>query len=239
MSYNDGKQPKKSFADIIDNASNDHLSRLTCSMVPTFDYWRSLSNKVLTDIMKSTCNICFEYPVESIPRGKNSFTDVMLISDDTVVAVESKWTESTSVYCKDHTSTRRIELMNHWLDMIKPFTETNLSVIDLDDIEYQLLHRTASACSLNKANTNVVYQLFYEGNLNLAFHYEILKLKNLLSPTTINFYINTVEITPNSFHNALSSRILNLSLEDKAKEIKKALKQYPLFTFKKETINKI
>jgi hypothetical protein len=204
MSYYDGKQPKKTFEDIIDNASNDHLSRLTCSMVPTFDYWRNLGNKILMDIMKDPCNIHFEYPVDSISGGKPSFTDVMLISSDKVVAVESKWTESTSVYCKKHPTSRRIELMTHWLDMIKPFTKNSLSVIDLDNIEYQLLHRTASACSLNKANTNIVYQLFYEGNLKLAFHNEILKLKKLLSPTSINFHIDAVEIVTNTFYTTLA-----------------------------------
>lgn len=119
---------------IIELGNNEHFSKLTCSIIPTIDYWKNLSNKILTDIIADDYNICFEYPVKSIKNATSSYTDIMLISDKACIAIESKWTENIG---KD------------------------LIIEEFSEIEYQLLHRVVSACSLNKDNCIVTYLIFY------------------------------------------------------------------------------
>ncbi len=236
MCYSTGNQTRLTFDQIIDQANDNHLSRLTCSMVPTYDYWRFLGNKILSQLMKVPCNICFEYPVDSLPGCPASYTDVMLIAPETAVAVESKWTENVSYHCHKHTSSQRIQLMEHWLRLIQPYTSKNLHVSDIDDIEYQLLHRTASACSLNKPNCIVLYQIFYIESITSAFHAEISKLKNLLAPSNIRFFIDEVKIKPNILYNGLSASIAQLSDNEKAFKIKNVLKSHGLFDILNENI---
>ena len=65
--------------EFVDLGNNEHFSKLTCSVLPTVDYWKNMNNQISTNIIAEDYNICFEYPVKSIKKAKASYTDVMLI----------------------------------------------------------------------------------------------------------------------------------------------------------------
>ena len=119
-----------------------------------------MSNKILTDIIADDYNICFEYPVKSIKNATSSYTDIMLISDKACIAIESKWTENIGDYCKNQKSKRKYEVQQHWINIISKYIGKDLIIEEFSEIEYQLLHQVASACSLNKDNCIVTYFIY-------------------------------------------------------------------------------
>jgi hypothetical protein len=80
--------------------------------------------------------------------------------------------------------------------MIEPFRKSNGSV---DDIEYQFLHRTASACFETKGQATVIYQLFYNERTkdNLSTYKDgLANYVRLLDPKdNLKFYIWEIEVT--------------------------------------------
>jgi hypothetical protein len=224
---------------IIELGNNEHFSKLTCSIIPTIDYWKNLDNRILTEFMLDNCEICFEYPVASIKNGTSSYTDVMLISSHTVVAIESKWKEKIGNYCKDHKAKRKDEVQKHWISIISNYLNKELAIEKFKDIEYQLLHRVASACSLGKQNCKVVYQIFYVNALNEEFIDEIKKMKDLLADPKIEFYVDAVQIEFKDRYKKLKDEIKALDKVERIKKIKQTIKVKSLFKFCQEDINQV
>ena len=61
MRYILGNPVGMTIEQVIELGNNEHFSKLTCSIIPTVDYWKNLSNKILTEIIPDDYNICFEY----------------------------------------------------------------------------------------------------------------------------------------------------------------------------------
>lgn len=239
MKYILGNPQGMTIEQIIELGNNEHFSKLTCSIIPTIDYWKNLNNKILTDIIIDDYNICFEYPVKSIKNATSSYTDIMLISDNACIAIESKWTENIGVYCKNQKSKRKNEVQQHWINIISKYIGQNLIFEDFSDIEYQLLHRVASACSLNRAKCIVTYQIFYRDILSDSFIQEIKKLKKLLNTQKIKFYVNLVKIDFTDTYIKLNDEIKNLSKKNRIDKIKDSIKQFNFFNFSDESLSQI
>lgn len=222
--------------EFVDLGNNEHFSKLTCSVLPTVDYWKNMNNQISTNIIAEDYNICFEYPVKSIKKAKASYTDVMLISKNTSIAVESKWTEDVGFYCKDQKSERRDLVQRHWINMISSYIGKELKLQQFEDIEYQLLHRVASACSLNKENCIVVYQIFHNDKQRDCFINEIHKLISVLGNTRIKFYIDTVKIDFTDEYNNLYFIIKDMTKKERAEIIKETIKRDNLFVFSNESL---
>jgi hypothetical protein len=221
---------------VIEMGNNEHFSKLTCSIIPTIDYWKKVDNKILTDLSSEDYDICFEYPVKSIKNATSSYTDIMLVSDKTNIAIESKWTEKTGDYCKDQKSKRKNEVQQHWIDIISKYLDKDLIIGQFSDIEYQLLHRVASACSLNKDNCFVTYQIFYKDSLSDSFIKEIEKLMLVLDNSKIKFYVDSVKIEFTHVYLKLNDQIKGLSKKDRTEIIKATIKQNDLFIFSNEKL---
>jgi len=236
MKYILGNPLGMTIEQVIELGNNEHFSKLTCSIIPTIDYWKNLSNKILTDIVADDYNICFEYPVKSIKNATSSYTDIMLISDKTNIAIESKWTEKIGDYCRNQKSKRKNEVQQHWINIISKYIGKDLAIEQFSDIEYQLLHRVASACSLNKDNCIVTYQIFYTDLLSDSFIKEIVKLKSILDNTKIKFYVDSVKIDFTDIYLKLSNEIKDLNKKTKIDKIKDTIKQNDLFIFSNESL---
>lgn len=224
---------------VIDLGNNEHFSKLTCSIIPTIDYWKNINNKILTEIFPGNYNICFEYPVKSITKAKASYTDIMLISEKSNIAIESKWNENIGYYCKNQKSDRKNEVQQHWINIISKYIGKSLSVEQFGEIEYQLLHRVASACSLNKENCIVIYQIFYVEELKKSFINEIDKLKSILDSNKIKFYLNSVKVNFTETYKSLRIEINALSKIDRIEKIKNVIKQNDLFVFSDEELKQL
>lgn len=97
-----------------------------------------------------------EYTIAS-PRGtgKPSHTDVIVRAGDETLAIEAKWTEpryeTVGKWLKQGKSEdNRRQVMAGWLQLLQPFAPSPLQVDEFTDAIYQMVHRAASACPVNK-----------------------------------------------------------------------------------------
>ncbi|MGO8816567.1 MAG: DUF6946 family protein [Terriglobia bacterium] len=142
------------------------------STVPLVDFWRR-PDSVLAQLsgtigveLSPPIGLCFEYPVPvQRGRGKASFTDLMITASSAAVAIEAKFTEprgeTVHKWLRDPPETNRTDVLEGWLDLIRKVTGASLSVHSVMDLPYQLIHRTASVCSVDRPDRRVVYQIFF------------------------------------------------------------------------------
>jgi hypothetical protein len=144
------------------------------STLPLVDFWRTPESRLaqlsaaIGVALLPPIELCFEFPVPvQRGRGKSSFTDLMIISASAAVAIEAKLTEpryqTADDGLRDPPGPNRSEVLEGWLDLIRDATGTSLNVNDVRDLPYQLIHRTASVCSVLRPVRAVVYQVFGEG----------------------------------------------------------------------------
>jgi hypothetical protein len=108
--------------------------------------------------------LSFEYCVEAQKgRGRPSQTDLMLISDQYAVAIEAKYTEPPYEKVKDwlgESDNKRL-VLEGWLDLINAKAiEGRAGIDEILDLPYQMVHRLASACFLDRPQNVLVYQGF-------------------------------------------------------------------------------
>lgn len=161
-------------------------------------------------ISETEPSIHFEYPtLPTKGKGNASMTDVMIIGDNFKIAIEAKYTE----YCESDFGFKRISkwleestkpnkltelsdnrknVLSSWCEMIQPFSKnskiisSNIEdvISEINDMDYQFFHRTASACFNNKNNAYVVYQIFYDDNTKEKSNTYVEELKRFIN--TIN-----------------------------------------------------
>jgi hypothetical protein len=137
-------------------------------------------------------------------------TDLMILSENHKIAIEAKYTEYVKMTDKTVTTwltqgkniDNREKVLSGWWDMIAPFRNDQTHY---EDIGYQFLHRTASACFDTQQQAAVVYQVFYDDgtvtkadadeyekllesyvqkiNPNERLHFYIWKIKTVLQKT--------------------------------------------------------
>jgi hypothetical protein len=158
--------------------------------VPLVDFWRTpesrlaqLSAAIRVPLLPLT-DLCFEFPVPvTRGRGKPSFTDLMIIADSAAVAIEAKFTEppyeTVGTWLRDPPEANRSEVLEGWLDLIRSASGASLSVADVIDLPYQLVHRTASVCSVSRPVRAVVYQVFYQEDGQDSLEYYVNNLTDL------------------------------------------------------------
>jgi hypothetical protein len=156
------------------------------STVPLVDFWRTPESRLaqlsaaIGVTLLPPIALSFEYPVPvTRGRGKPSFTDLMIVASSAVVAIEAKFTEppyeTVGTWLRDPPQVNRSEVLEGWLDLIRGASGTSLRTADVMDLPYQLIHRTASVCSVSRPVRAVVYQVFGEG----PFDYYVNSLSDL------------------------------------------------------------
>lgn len=177
-----GKPNSYDYDSLIDQFSGTKINSIKTSSVPLVQFWKEtelriqkMSNEL--ELPLDNFQLCFEYPTPSKGKGKSSMTDLMIIANETKVAIEAKYTEYLkrnrkteliSSWKENKNKENRKDVLQHWIDIIKPFSNST-ELGSFDDIEYQFFHRTASAC-YKSTNPFVIYQVFYdyagEGDMN-------------------------------------------------------------------------
>lgn len=159
------------FEQLVVLLSADAVASPLRSTVPLVDFWRTpeprlaqLSAAIGVDLLPPTV-LCFEFPVPvQRGRGKPSFTDLMIVAGSAAVAIEAKFTEppyeTVRSWLRNPPEANRSEVLEGWLDLIRAASGTPLSVADVMDLPYQLVHRTALVCSVSRPVRAVVYQVF-------------------------------------------------------------------------------
>ncbi len=170
------------------------------STVPLVDFWRTpesrlaqLSAAIGVALLPPT-DLYFEFPVPvQRGRGKPSFTDLMIIASSAVVAIEAKFTEppyeSVGAWLRDPPEANRSEVLEGWLDLIRRASGTSLSVSNVMGLPYQLVHRTASVCSVSRPVRAVVYQVFGQDPLDYYVNNLSELWLRLDRPAAIGFHV--------------------------------------------------
>lgn len=143
------------------------------STVPLLAYWLDY-----THTFASFCNalglllaekdqawLSFEFKVRPpAGRGKVSCTDLMVWSSAWAVAIEAKHKEPAYEVVQEWLGwprkPNRVNVLGGWLKLIENATGTTLSIDDVVDLPCQLIHRTASVCSLPGKRHLVLYHCF-------------------------------------------------------------------------------
>ncbi len=197
------------FSDLIKCYKMKEFDSPRRSTIPLLVYWKdinnrmkalfnnlNISNKPLKDV-----DACFEYKVPVRKgTGRPSQTDLMICNKNITIAIEAKYTEprymTVKKWLKNPVSSNRKKVLNGWLNLINKVFGSNLSIINIEQIAYQLVHRTASACALPGQDRHVVYQCFNTGTLDIGYYKdELKKMASLLnSSKKINFYLLECDI---------------------------------------------
>lgn len=209
MSLKLGKGDIPDFASLISAYPAEELASPTRSTVPLLAFWAQPESRFaelnarLGLSEPGTPQFCFEFPVPvQQGSGKSSFTDLMILGASAAVAIEGKFTEppyeTVQAWLGNPASENRQEVLAGWLQLIAKAVGVNLSNATVGGYPYQLIHRTASACSPSASHRWVVYQLFSDERLTYyRSHLENL-CHQLGGPSALRFglLVTPPELTP-------------------------------------------
>lgn len=137
-------------------------------------------------------------------QGRASCTDLLIEVPGLAMAVEAKRTEpeyeSVREWLREPPEPNRQAVLNGWLRTINNATAANLNMECVMNVTYQLIHRTASACSRNAQSYAVAYHCFNPTPPMLAeYQQQIATLATLLNnPARITFVLcnSSATLTP-------------------------------------------
>ncbi len=202
-----GQPTPYDYQTIIDQFSGTSYNTFRTSSIPLVQFWKNTKERLnelvdFIELNQTETTLCFEYPTKPKKgKGKASMTDLMIITRDTKVAIEAKFTEYEKgkpelikEWNKDSTDNKKL-VLQYWKDLIDPFSN-GIDDKALLNVEYQFFHRTASACKDTK-RAIVVYQVFYDDETKEYLVAYIEKLQNyikVLNPKeNLNFYLWKIE----------------------------------------------
>lgn len=189
-----------------------------------------------------------EYTVTA-PQGKNSNsqTDLMVIGNDAVVAIECKWTEgfdeTVEKWSNKGNQDNRSVVLDGWLQLLQGVATQELMKSSFGQVINQMIHRSASACHARKRPI-LAYLLFHpspEKNTpsSRLVREELAHLWRLLGrPNDFTFLIIEIEMTYTPVFEELA--VLPKESQDTATRVKAALSSSKkIFRFGVPTIQRI
>jgi hypothetical protein len=203
---------------IVRQYPDREFENLTRSTIPMLCYWnkpdatlkRVLSHAGLVPPFNG--DLCFEFPVKSIPRGKPSFTDIMYVSPSVAVGIEAKSTEPRYPTVAEHLRVVKSDtnkLLDHWVDPIDR-TGAKVHKPSLDNLPYQMVHRLASLCSIKSDRHILVYQVFAIAEEHPHYLADLKALHQAIgSPDHLEFWVQTIDTVRTSDWNSTLAIIQN------------------------------
>lgn len=162
----------KGFTDLISAFGKSEFESHTRSTVPFLQYWRNPDNRLkelashLKIYLSDSAIFDFEHkvPVQK-GKGKESHTDLKIISDSFSVTIEAKYLESRYDTCsKWLTKTKKPEnkklVLKGWIELLNKASGKTIRLNDVLELPYQVIHRAASACHDPKDKQVLIYQVF-------------------------------------------------------------------------------
>lgn len=178
-----------SFNEILDKYGKNEFKSPYRSTIPLLiffksDVWNNFN--LIDDGDRDNIKYFFEWE-NKVTKGKGraSCTDLMIISNNTCIAVEAKRTEPPYASVKKWLgdSENKKLVLDGWLEIIEAITKKAIDMKLINDLPYQLIHRVASACSVKKDKTHIVYLVF---DLNISQRDYYLKSINSISKLLSN-----------------------------------------------------
>ena len=165
------------------------------STVPLVAYWQDPLAR-LAHLLDQLClqapapvTFSFEHPVGvAAGHGKPSYTDLMILAGDVVIAIEAKYTEpayeTVGRWLHEPRDQNRCDVLDGWLGMINQATEAALTIDRVLHLPYQLVHRGASACFSVSNTRAVLYQVFDAAHRE-RYLAELRKLRELVPAASL------------------------------------------------------
>ncbi|MCX6832565.1 MAG: hypothetical protein NT028_10645 [candidate division Zixibacteria bacterium] len=225
-------------------------TRSTVASLSWLEHEISALDSLLKELeMPDVCDLHLEYTVE--PRqgdGEASHTDLMVISGESSLAVEVKWTEPRydtvgKWLTKGPNPLNRCKVLTGWLGLLQKHAMHELYIEDFSGAVYQMVHRAASACAVGKM-PRLAYLVFKPSpdprTADIqTIHKDLTNLWSLLgNPKGFPFYLVEVHLSPTAAYKAIES----LPKRDKAtaEQVKAALfGSDRLFKFGKYHLTKV
>ena len=242
-------QVRSSFDTLVASYSRKELASPTRSTVPLLAYWSELEGALpnlaqsIQLALPSSMDMCFEYsvPVQG-GKGNASYTDLMLCSSDYAAAIEAKYTEPKyeTVQVWLRTSDNRRQVLTGWLKLINNTVGANLTIDDVTEWTYQVIHRTASVCHLNAKRRIVIYQYFGPTNVGQSYYEsQLAALSKLIGkPGEMDFYLMCIPLKKHRAYQNLENSWRS-GERDLSEQVKKGLIDRTLLDFVAPTVLKL
>jgi len=137
-------------------------------------------------------------------------TDLMILSDDHVIAIEGKYTEPPYETVDTWKNSPNKELvLKGWLELISSaIPKSSLNIDNVAASPYQMIHRCASACFPAAVRRVLVYQCFdLDAKKTLYYRSELENLYRLLNePDNLNFFLINVPLVKSPVYVELQNR---------------------------------
>ncbi len=169
MRYHYGRPNVCDFAGILGRYPSAEFAKITRSTVPLLFYWSEQArvDNLFNDLsvpLETDLIVHCEFQVDSFQGETPSYTDIMYRSTQTAIGVEGKSTEpmyeTVGVWlARANARSRKPQVLQHWIQLIEGTTgQVDRGLVN--QVVYQMLHRTASVCSMPVQRKVMVYQLF-------------------------------------------------------------------------------
>lgn len=170
----------------------DSPFRSTIPLVMTVQYFPQLFLKLTNNKELSEYKIIFEYetPVQK-GKGLPSYSDLMLLNSQESICIEAKRTEPRYEKVEKWLNgTKNRELvLEGWIELINKKSINKIEIKDVISFPYQMVHRTASACSTSKETTKLVYFGYDLSNEMVDYYCEYLRNIKVLVGSSIEVII--------------------------------------------------
>lgn len=220
------------------------------STLPLLDFWRGPERALgaLSELFGDCTTVVleFEHQTCAAGRGKASHTDLMIRTKTMAVAVEAKSTEpryqTVRSWLRRSTGKQphekgakdnRTVVLEGWLRMLPRTPGKQVTVDDVSDLPYQLIHRAAAACAQEALHCVLAYHVF--GELKAHYRNDLTLFSELLgSASRLAVWLCHTPISSDPVHERLANR-WRLGERDLSDDVKAALLQGPLFQFARTT----
>jgi hypothetical protein len=214
------------------------------STVPHLAYWSNPDErlaeleKLLGLSLGGDPVLAFEHTVPPAKgQGNASHTDLMIVSSQTAVGMEAKYTEGeydlVSAWLGEPPSENKRLVLEGWLDLIARATGPQLRVEQVKDCTYQFIHRTASVCSVGAERWAVVYHGFDLTEDRRRYYLaQLTRLAGLIAaPDKLRFFLLTNTMTKSPAYADLQAKWRANEGRDFAQDIRRLLGQRNVAAF--------
>ena len=224
--------------------------RSTVPLLSWLKHEQPAVSSLLRDMgMPTGYNLHLEYKVEPQKgKGQASHTDLMILSGESALAIEAKWTEprydTVDKWLKKGAKPlNRRKVLKGWLSLLQKYAQHTLQPEDFSDAVYQMVHRAASACAKGKIPSlaYLVFKLSPDKKPAAIpkLRDDLTHLWDLLgNPEGFPFYLVEVQLSPTPAFEAIAS--LPKRNKVTAEQVKGALlRSDPLFYFEKYCLTRV
>jgi len=171
--------------------------RSTIPLIALFKSNQIANIKSLKSNSISNIDYIFEHETHVTKgNGSPSCSDLLIKHSNGCIVIEAKRTEPPyeKVGKWLGSSTNKKLVLEGWLELINNFTDLKVDISEITDLPYQLIHRVASACSLKKQHTEIIYVGFNLNERKANYYLSCLEKFSKILENRIDLYLYCYDI---------------------------------------------